>query len=71
VASLAELLAWRDALTRARLTGVRLVRHGDKELHYKNDAEMRDALAAADALIAGASGKPSPTTILFATSKGL
>lgn len=66
-----DLIDWRDKLVKARLSGIRLVQHGDKSVHYKSDGEMRDAIAAADAMIAEAGGKSPVTTILFSTSKGL
>ncbi|MEC5321761.1 phage head-tail joining protein [Aurantimonas sp. A3-2-R12] len=66
--SLADLVAWRDALFEARLQGVRRVRdQNGEEVEYRSDREMAAALAAADAAIAG----KRPSTILFKTSKGL
>lgn len=69
--SLADLVAWRDALFEARLQGVREFRDQNGEtVTYKSDAEMSRALAAADAAIAAAQYKPV-NTILFRTSKGI
>ncbi|WP_429816387.1 phage head-tail joining protein [Ensifer sp. B1-9] len=70
-ASLQQLQAWRDALFKARLQGVREFRDQTGEtVVYKSDAEMARALAAADAAIAAAQAKPV-NTILFKTSKGI
>ncbi|MEC5383401.1 hypothetical protein VSX64_21630 [Aurantimonas sp. C2-6-R+9] len=67
-ASLADLVAWRDALFEARLQGVRRFRdQNGEEVEYRSDREMAAALAAADAAIAG----KRPSTILFKTSKGI
>ena len=71
MASLADLIAWRDSLFEARLQGVREFRDQNGEtVVYKSDAEMARALAAADAAIAAAQAKPA-STILFKTSKGI
>lgn len=71
MASVAELTAWRDALVKARLSGVREVRDQNNEaVVYKSDAEMARAIAAAEAAIAAATRRPA-NTILFRTSKGL
>lgn len=65
-----DLQAWRDALVKARMSGVRRVRDSSgEEVEYRSDAEMKAALAAADAALAGAS--PPVKTIRFTTSKGL
>ena len=65
----AELQAWRDALFRARLRGIREVRDSNGEtVRYASDGEMAAAIAAADrALLA----RPPVHTIRFITSKGL
>jgi hypothetical protein len=66
--TLADLIQWRDALFRARLSGVREVTDQNGEsIRYGTDAEMARAIAAADAAIAGA----KPSTIVFRTSKGI
>jgi len=71
MASLADLIRWRDSLFEARLQGVREFRDQNGEtVVYRSDAEMARALAAADAAIAAAKAKPG-NTILFRTSKGL
>jgi len=71
MASLADLIRWRDSLFEARLQGVREFRDQNGEtVVYRSDAEMARALAAADAAIATAKAKPG-NTILFRTSKGL
>lgn len=68
--STGDLIAWRDALVKARLNGVRTVRDSDgSEVTYKSDNEMKAAIAAADSMIAATS--PPIKTIKFTTSKGL
>lgn len=65
----ADLIAWRDRLVRARLTGVRSVYDSDgSRIEYKSDTEMAAAIAAADAALQ----QTQPVkTIRFVTSKGL
>jgi hypothetical protein len=69
---LSDLVAWRDALFQARISSVREVRDQNGEvIVYRSDAEMANALAAADRAIAEAqSGRPVKS-IIFQTSKGL
>jgi len=70
MASLAELIRWRDALFESRLRGVRSVQDSDgQRIEYKTDSEMAAAIAAADAAIAAAQ-KKQPSTVHFRTSKG-
>jgi hypothetical protein len=71
MATLADIIKWRDALIEARLSGVREVQDQNGErVTYKSDSEMARAIAAAEAAIAAATRRPS-STILFKTSKGL
>lgn len=66
--TLADLIAFRDRLIAARLSGVRSVTDQNGEsIEYKSDAQMAAALAYVERLIAGA----GPSTIVFSTSKGL
>lgn len=67
----AEIEAWRDALIRARLAGTRALRYEGREIEYKSDAEMQAAIAAADKLLADASGTARLTDIRISSSKGL
>jgi hypothetical protein len=74
MASLAELTAWRDALLKARLTGVRTVQYsagdgGSRLVNYKSDAEMRDALRHVEAMITAAAAGNPPSTVHFVTRK--
>lgn len=67
--NLADITAWRDALEKARLRGVRSVRDASGEqVEFKSDAEMAAAIAAADRAIAT---RQPIHTIRFTTSKGL
>lgn len=62
---------WRDALLEARLSGVRRVRdQNGEEIEYRSDAEIAQAIAAADAEIRGYGQQPVKT-IFFKTSKGI
>jgi hypothetical protein len=73
VASLDDLVAWRDALLKARLTGARSIEYsqgeGTRRIEYKSDAEMRNALRSVEAMIAAATSGNAPNTIRFVTSK--
>jgi hypothetical protein len=53
----AELETMRDALIRARSSGVRVVMVEGKRLEYATDAEMAAAIANLEARIARATGK--------------
>jgi hypothetical protein len=69
---LAELTRTRDSLILARSQGARRFRdQNGEEVEYKSDAQMATALAALDRQIAELSGRRTPHTITFRTSKGL
>jgi hypothetical protein len=71
MATPSELRAWRRALWKARLAGLREVRDGNGEtIGYKSDSEMAAAIAAADSEIA-ALERPRVSTAIFRTSKGV
>ncbi len=40
-----DMAAWRDALLKARYSGVRIVEYDGKRVSYATDAEMAAALA--------------------------
>jgi hypothetical protein len=65
-----ELEGLRDALLRARASGVRVTQFEGKRVEYGNDAEMAKAIADLESRIARAS-TPRPGSVAFATSKGL
>jgi len=66
-----ELVKARDSLLNARASGVREVQDQNGEtITYKSDAQMAAALAALDRQIADATGRTTPHTIRFQTSKG-
>lgn len=68
--SVSELTQWRDALIKARLTGLREVRDQNGEtVVYKSDQQMASAIAAAESAIAAAT-RSNPHTIILRTSKG-
>lgn len=71
MATVADLIKWRDELFEARLSGVRRVRdQNGEEIEFRSDAEMARAIAAADSAIAAAQRAPK-STFQFQTSKGL
>jgi hypothetical protein len=62
--NLTELLALRDALQRALLSGVRRVQMPDRATEFSSVDEIRKALADANAAIEAASGTtPSSFTL--------
>ncbi|WP_444464341.1 phage head-tail joining protein [Rhodobacter capsulatus] len=65
-----ELETMRDALIRARASGVRVTQFDGKRVEYANDAEMAKAIADLETRIRTASA-PRPGSITFATSKGM
>lgn len=69
MADLAELTAWRDALRKARASGIRRVQHGETATDYKSDSEMAAALADLDRQIAAASGAERRSRIVYINSK--
>jgi hypothetical protein len=72
MASLADLIKWRESLFEARLSSVRELQDQNGErVSYKSDSEMAAAIAAADQAIAEIQSGRFPNTILFRTSKGL
>ena len=67
--SLTELHAMRDALVRAKSSGVRRVQVPDRATEFVVDNEFRQKLADIDAQIAIASGTPSPSFTLATHSR--
>jgi hypothetical protein len=65
-----ELETLRDALIRARASGVRVTQFDGKRVEYANDAEMAKAIADLETRIRNASA-PRSGSISFATSKGV
>lgn len=71
MATLAELLRFRDTLKAARYGGARRFRdQNGEEVEYRSDSELARALAALEAEISAASARP-PTAYIIRTSKGL
>jgi hypothetical protein len=67
-----DLERFRDSLIEARLGGVREVRDQNGEaVVYKSDAEMAAALRDVERRIVDFGRSAPPSTIIFATSKGL
>ena len=71
MSSLADLISWRDALERARFSGVRTLHEGDKTVTYGSDAEMVRGLADLDRRIADLQGAAPVRGIKITASKGL
>lgn len=72
MATLDELMGWRDALQRARYAGVRTVEFntgggGGRSVTYRSDAELRAALAEVERQIAAATGT-GPVALIRTTS---
>ena len=71
MATLAQLIEWRDRLKDARYSGVRRVRDSNgEEVEYRSDSELARALAAVESEIAGAS-RARQSIIYPLTSKGV
>jgi hypothetical protein len=70
MASVSEMQAWLADLQRARATGARRVKFGDRETEYKSDAEMAAAEADLERRIAAATARPI-ARMYINTSKGL
>lgn len=71
MATLADLIAMREALERARFAGTLKVKSGDDEVTYRSDAELKAAIADLNARIESASGTARVTQIRVVSSKGL
>lgn len=71
MATLDDLLAWRDALLRARYSGTRSVTYGDRRVEYGSDAEMQAALADLERRIGAAQGPTPVSTIYINPQKGI
>lgn len=66
----AELEGLRDALIRARASGVRSTLYEGKRVEYATDAEMAAAIADLDRRIAQVSAPRRGGSVRFTTSKG-
>lgn len=66
-----ELTTLRDALIRARASGVRVTLYEGKRVEYASDAEMAAAIADLDRRIAQATVPRRAGTVTFTTSKGV
>ncbi|GGD12057.1 phage head-tail joining protein [Aureimonas glaciei] len=72
MASLPDLIKWRDELFQARLSAVREVRDSSGEtVRFGSDREMANAIAAADRAIAEGQAGRASRIIRFSTSKGI
>lgn len=61
-----QLQALRDALA----SGVRKVRFADREMEFRDVAELKQAIATAEAELARSSGTPVARQIRVSTGKG-
>ena len=71
MATLTDLIAWRDALHQARFAGVRAVEYDGRRTEFRSDAEMRAALADLDRRIEAAQGTTRIRMVRIASSKGV
>lgn len=72
MATVAELIAYRDQLMAARGGSIRRFRdQSGEEVEYKSDAELKTAIAAVTREIDAAQSGRTASTIIFRTSKGL
>ena len=72
MATLADLLAYRDRLRDARYSGARRLRDANgEEIEYRSDRELAAAMAALEAEIKGFSNRRPNNIIYPITSKGL
>ena len=71
MATLAELLARKDALTAARSSGVARVSYDGKTVEYRSIAEIDRAIEALDREIAMAEGRRVIRHLRVTTDKGL
>ena len=73
--TLEELISDRDDLLRHRASGVRSVEYSagsvSRRTEFRTDREMLSALSDLERRIAEMQSRPAPTTIRFATSKGI
>lgn len=65
-----ELEQMRDALIRARASGVRVTMYEQKRIEYASDAEMKAAISDIEARIKSASQSGRPGMVRFRNSKG-
>jgi len=70
--TLAQLEAFRENLMEAKFSGALIVQDSSGEMiRYRSHSELAAALASLDAEIRTLMGVQRPSTIHFATSKGL
>jgi hypothetical protein len=70
--TLEQLISARDELMLQRSTGVRSIQFQDRQTVFNSDREIQAALSDLNRRIAEMqSSRVAPTTIRFATSKGL
>ena len=70
--TLIQLQEWRERLMDAKFSGVLMVQDSSGEsIRYRSHSELAAALASLDAEIRNLTGGNRPSTIYFATSKGL
>lgn len=66
-----ELLALRDELWRARLSGAQSVKAGEQQVTYRSDAEIAAALAEIERLIAALDNRSPIRAVRVFAKKGL
>lgn len=70
--TLAQLQEWRDRLAEAKWNGILMAQDSSGDMiRYRSHSELAAALASLDTEIRNLTGGHRPSTIHFATSKGL
>ncbi len=71
MATLDDLIAWRDALRQARFSGVQTAEINGKRVTYKSDEAMAAAIADLDDQIGDLQGTPRVRQVRVNSTKGV
>ncbi|MCC5996500.1 MAG: hypothetical protein JJU18_09055 [Oceanicaulis sp.] len=70
MAELAQLTARLEALRAARASGVRKLKHADREIEYRSDSEIASAIADLERQVAALTA-PRIKTVVFTANRGI
>mgnify|MGYP002619892389 CR=1 FL=1 len=70
MATVQDITARLEALRATRASGQRKMKHGDREIEYRSDAEIAAAIADLERQLADAV-RPRPKNIVFTMNKGV
>lgn len=70
MAELAQLTARLEALRAARASGVRKLKHADREIEYRSDSEIASAIADLERQVAALTA-PRIKTVVFTAKRGI